>query len=113
MKRGADCASDHYLIVNKIRLKLRKAPKGKELGRKKYDIQKLRDKKTRDKFSTEIKNRFELFREMENNNENIGKDVNKIWDNIKNIYVKHLRKCWEKETTRENNGYRMNLEKHQ
>ena len=51
-----------------------------------------------DKFIIEIKNRFQEFRELENNNENIGEDVTRIWDNIKDIYTKTTEQEYNRET---------------
>ena len=56
---GADCGSDHNMVVGEIKLKLRKARKRIERGRR-MDSNKLRDAKTKDRFKIELRNRFQL-----------------------------------------------------
>ena len=92
VKRGADCGSDHFLIISKIKLKLKKAPKINELSRKTFDLQRLKDNKIRQKFNTEVKNRYQVLRAIDDNNENMGENITEIWDNIKDIYTKTAEK---------------------
>ena len=56
---GADCGSDHNMVVGEIKLKLRKARKRIERG-KRIDSNKLRDARTKDRFKIELRNRFQL-----------------------------------------------------
>ena len=57
--RGADCGSDHDLVVGQVKLKLRIARK-RNLRSRKIDSDKLRDTETRDRFRIELQNRFQL-----------------------------------------------------
>ena len=57
--RGADCASDHTLVLGVISLKLRKTRKGQQRARL-IDSDKLRDKDVRTAYSLEVQNRFHL-----------------------------------------------------
>ncbi|CAC5406583.1 unnamed protein product [Mytilus coruscus] len=63
-----------------------------ELSRKTFDLQRLKDNKIRQKFNTEVKNRYEVLREIDDNNENMGDNITEIWDNIKDIYTKTAEK---------------------
>ena len=55
--RQADIGSDHNLLVAKIKLKLRKAKVGKD-RRQRFDVSKLQDNQTKQKFAITLKNRF-------------------------------------------------------
>ena len=57
--RGADIASDHSLVIAKVRLKLRKNRKQNERGRQ-FDTNKLKNADTKQAFQHELKNRFEV-----------------------------------------------------
>ena len=81
--RGADVASDHNLVVCKMKLKLTKIRKDKSEV-KKYNVIKLQEKATKDKFSLELKNRF---RALENEQEEDGGDVvEHKWEKFKDTY---------------------------
>ena len=56
---GADCGSDHNLVIGEIKLKLRQARKRQERG-KRIASEKLRDEATRNLFKIEIRNRFQV-----------------------------------------------------
>ena len=55
VKRGADAASDHHLLVEKIRMKLRKVFTMKN-PRVKYNVNFLKDKATKDQFNITLSN---------------------------------------------------------
>ena len=56
MKRGADVATDHHLVIGKIRLaRLVK----KKVGRIRYNTTKLREGDLRGTFAIRLQNRFE------------------------------------------------------
>ena len=57
--RGADCASDHTLVLGVISLKLRKTRKGQQRARL-IDSDKLRNKDIQTAYSIEVQNRFHL-----------------------------------------------------
>ena len=55
VKRGADAALDHHLLVGKIRMKLRKVFTMKN-PRVKYNVNFLKDKATKDQFNITLSN---------------------------------------------------------
>ena len=57
-KRGADIASDHHLVVAKLKMKL-SARKRQQNPRIRFDVRKLRTKETKDAFQLALQNRFE------------------------------------------------------
>ena len=77
MHRGADVASDHYLAIATIRLKLKKLASKSDYQN--IEVARLNKKDTRDKFQIELKNRFSLLEERE------SETVEEEWKNIKDI----------------------------
>ena len=68
MYRGADAASDHYLLVMKIKLKLHRNPDRARTNAR-FDTQKLENEMFKSKFSVELRNRFAVLEVEENINE--------------------------------------------
>ena len=76
--RGADVASDHELVIGKIRLKLAKIKKQK--GRvQRLDVEKLKTTKYMEEFRMELRNRFNIL-------EDDVSDVEESWSKYKKIY---------------------------
>lgn len=64
VKRGADAASDHHLLVANIKLKLKKHQVGVPAGIR-YDVKKLKDHNKQVEFQLELKNRFSALQNRE------------------------------------------------
>jgi len=77
--RGADCDTDHYLVVEKVRerLAVRKQAAQKSDGGK-FNLRKLNDLEVRKQYQIEITNRFAG---LENASED--EDINRGWESIK------------------------------
>ena len=60
--RGADCDSDHLLVIAKIKIRLCKGKAKSKIG-KKYDVSKLAVEETRQEYQLAISNRFAMLRE--------------------------------------------------
>ena len=56
--RGADAGSDHYLVVSRLKLCLRKAPI-KHYRQRRYNIARLKHEDTQKAFVLEVKNQFQ------------------------------------------------------
>ena len=82
--RGAECDTDHYLVIAKVRERLEVGKQAAQrLDRHKFNLSKLNKLEVRKEYQVEITNRFEA---LENLNED--EDVNRIWGNIKhNIQI--------------------------
>ena len=102
-KRGADVASDHYLIITKLRIKLKRCRILTSTGIK-YNVHLLRDKAFAEAFQITLSNRYQVLVDMheendQENSENI-ENTESYWHNIKQMWTKsceevvgrHLRK---------------------
>ena len=81
-KRGADVASDHHLVVAKLKLKLKRNPVAdSQTKREKYNINAFKDPKIREEFSIALKNKFEVLQDM--NEEGEEDTVPGRWQKVK------------------------------
>ena len=77
--RGAECDTDHYLVIAKVRDRLAVGKQAAQtLDRHRFNLSKLNELEIRKQYQVEITNRFAA---LENLNED--EDVNMIWGNIK------------------------------
>ena len=77
--RGADCDTDHSLVVVKLRerLAVRKQAAQKFEGER-FNMRKLKEVEVKEKYQIEITNRFAALENL-----NVDEDVNRVWENIK------------------------------
>jgi len=73
--RGADCDTDHYLVIAKVRERLAMAQR---FDRQRFNLRNLNEPEVREQYQIEITNRFSA---LENLNDD--EDVNRTWENIK------------------------------
>ena len=80
VRRGADAASDHHLLVATMRTKLRSFCDSSGRAYHKFNIQYLKDKKKSEEFNCEVRNRFEALAELaEETVENHWIGIQKTW----------------------------------
>ena len=78
--RGADCDSDHYLVVAniKVKLKMERTPRTEKVRR--FNVDKLKTQDIRNEFQIKIQNRFSTLDILEENEEEIA--VEEEWREI-------------------------------
>ena len=80
VRRGADIASDHHLLVAKVQLKLRRNWTGEKNLRPKYNTALLRDPETAETFGIMLKNKFQTLQELDEEEE---QRIDGMWKNVK------------------------------
>jgi len=76
---GADCDTDHYLVIAKVRERLAAGKQAtRRFDRQRFNLTKLNEPEVREQYQTEITNRSAA---LENLNDD--EDVNRTWENIK------------------------------
>ena len=77
--RGADCDTDHYLMIAKVRERI---SVGKQAAQRfdgqRFNLRKLNEPEVREQYQIKITKRFAA---LENVNDD--EDVNRTWENIK------------------------------
>ncbi|KAJ4450411.1 hypothetical protein ANN_01835 [Periplaneta americana] len=80
--RGADCNSDHYLVIGELRERLSVAKRvEQQVNIRRFNIPKLKDEETRQHYQVEISNRFAVLASSDEVEEEL--DVNSMWENIR------------------------------
>ena len=93
VKRGADVASDHHLLVGKCRLKLKNHHTSSPKTSHKYNIEMLKDEETKNRFKLTLSNKFQALTSLNENEQHPGEEesqtvVNKVWQSMKNTWRK-------------------------
>jgi len=77
--RGADCDTDHYLVVVKVRKRLAvKKQAAQNFDGERFNLRKLNEWEVSKQYQIEITNRFAVLESLNNN-----EDINRAWENIK------------------------------
>ena len=77
--RGAECDTDHYLVIAKVRERLALGKQATQsLDRHRFNLSKLNELEVRKQYQVEITNRFAALETL-----NEDEDVNRIWGIIK------------------------------
>ena len=75
--RGADCDTDHYLVITKVRERLAVSKQdAQRFDRQRFNLRKLNEPEVREQYQIKTTNRFAAL-------ENLNNDVNRTWENIK------------------------------
>ncbi|CAG2251701.1 unnamed protein product [Mytilus edulis] len=104
IKRGADAASDHHLVIGSIKMKLL-AQKKLVVKRRKFNVGKLKIPNIREVFQISLQNRFSAISDLviEEN------DINNTWEQTNNViletceetlgYMQYKHKNWMSDNT--------------
>ena len=86
-QRGADVASDHELVISKIKVKLQKIKKSRKSGfrRDKFNTEKLKQRETLETFKLELRNRYQALTENKDTEE---LSIEDHWIDIKDFFIK-------------------------
>ena len=76
---GADCGTDHQLLISKIRLRLKNVPKSKASVR--YNVQEIPVV-----YGVQISNRFAALSEMD-----MDREPNELWEEVRDIVKEEAR----------------------
>jgi hypothetical protein len=75
--RGADCVTDHYLVVEKVRERLAVSKQtAHRFHMERFSLKKLIEEEGKEQYRVEISNRFTALENLDNDN-----DINRGWKN--------------------------------
>ena len=83
-RRGADVGSDHHLVQADLKLKLRSGSPQCQTRLDRYNVNLLRDMDIANKFTVEVKNRFQVLEEQHGNE--VEDTIQEKWHHVKKAY---------------------------
>jgi hypothetical protein len=77
--RAADCDSDHYLVVAKVRVRLEvNIQRSQRFDMERFNLKKLNDVEGKEQFCVKISTRFATFEDLD-----MEVDINSAWETIR------------------------------
>jgi hypothetical protein len=77
--RGADCDSDHYLVVAKLRDRLALSKRMvKKMDVERFNLKQLNEEEVKEQYQVTIKNKFAALENLDDN-----RDINRAWETIR------------------------------
>jgi hypothetical protein len=76
---GADCDTDHYLVVAEVRERLAVSKRAaQKIDTERFNVKKLNEGDVKEQYQVTIKNKFAALENLEDSG-----DINGAWDNIR------------------------------
>jgi hypothetical protein len=77
--RGADCDTDRYLVVAKVRERLAVSKQvAQKVDTERFNVKKLNEQNVKEQYQVTIRNRFTALENLEDSG-----DINRAWNNIR------------------------------
>ncbi len=100
VRRGADVAYDHHLVMAKLKLKLKRNQTDASDRRVKYNVSLLKDPKTREQFGLALENKFKMLQHLFEEEDNMLNRWQKVKETLRSTcqgvvgLKKHQQKEW-------------------
>ena len=92
VRRGADVGSDHHLVTTTLKLKLRKTESSPR-GQQHFHVEKLRDLEAETTFTPQLKDKFQVLADAEDQTQEGSGDINAKWQQLKIAYEQTCKAC--------------------
>ena len=105
VQRGADAASDHHLVLARMKMKLKKRYV-KRSTRTQYNVDFLKDRATTETFRLTVKNKYEVLQDLL---EEGIMDIDTHWQHIKDVWTSTCSEVLGKKKTNKKTGFLQTL----
>ena len=84
VRRGADVASDHHLVVGKFKLKLKKNWTADPRRKSRYNVNYLKDQEVKEQYGITLSNKYQVLQEILEEDEDVT--VEQHWEEVKKTF---------------------------
>ncbi|XP_078357393.1 uncharacterized protein LOC144642296 [Oculina patagonica] len=100
VKRGADAASDHHMVLATLKLRLKRCKPPSTTTRTRYNVDLLRDKETADKFKINLTNRYQVLQQLYDDENAL---LEEKWQQTKKMWTETCEETVGRKTTQHKN----------
>ena len=83
VKRGADVASDHHLVIAKLKLKLKRNRSGQDKRKARFNVNFLKDRTVKENYQIELSNGYQVLQELTEEDMEMEIEIESEWNQIK------------------------------